>query len=239
MTNFAIPHNFLRRDGKDSDIFTEAASEWSGQCVIPILAGHLPNLSSLILAVDWNLRPVHPTTFGMFSQFTSVRELRLSSSTFPSFCAFRRVLVSLPALKHLLCWEVQWSSAPQPSILPIRSERPALHSLDTLFFFRGCILALLEWLIHTPTRSTLVDWDLEYPIRSDSPLGRTPFPDRTLDYYAQVFAPCVRRLSLGSTQMDDVTCAWMLLSMTFRLIDICVLIFSQGLLVRLRKLELP
>nr|VWP02264.1 Fructose transporter 1 [Ganoderma boninense] len=39
----------------------------------------------------------------MFAQFASLREVRFVSCQFPSFSAFRRVLVSLPALEDLTC----------------------------------------------------------------------------------------------------------------------------------------
>ena len=110
------------------DALAKPTSKWRGHCFVPILAGHLPNLESLSLSVDWGWHrpPPPPTTFWMFSQFLSLRELQLTMCEFPSFCAFRRVLVALPALKSLLCEHVHWGSEPQAIILPIPSKRPAL-----------------------------------------------------------------------------------------------------------------
>ncbi|KAM5530816.1 hypothetical protein V8D89_015506 [Ganoderma adspersum] len=129
-----------------------------GQYVIPVLAGSLPKLECLTLSgLDWDWNPSHRTTFGMFSQFTSLRRLTFVVYKFPSFCSFRCVLVSLPALEDLNCLDVHWPSAPQPSILALQSGRPALRVLFMSFVCRACAFALLEWLIHTPISSTLVD----------------------------------------------------------------------------------
>ena len=190
-------------DGKD--IPAEPTSAWRGQYVVSILAGHLPNLEFLSLSVDWDRCPPHPTTFGMFSQFKSICELRLSSCRFPSFCTFRRVLVSLPALKRLACIHVDWPFPPQPSVLVVPSKLPALESLRMSLPCRSCTLAVLEWLIHTPTRLTLVIVEL-YPgwITSQH---RVLLPGRTLDYYAQIFAPSIRQASFGQSQMNvDIEC---------------------------------
>ena len=170
----------------------------------------------------------------MFSQFLSLRELQLTMCEFPSFCAFRHVLVALPALKSLLCEHVHWGSEPQAIILPIPSKRPALQSLSTTFTFRGCLLAFLEWLVQTPTRSTLVEWNLEYPVPSGSQLG----PDRTINYYAQIFAPHIRRLSLINFRVGDATCTSMILPITTPPVNIFVVICSQSVRARLHTLHI-
>ncbi|PIL32830.1 hypothetical protein GSI_04947 [Ganoderma sinense ZZ0214-1] len=169
----------------DKKIPAKPVSEWRGQYVIPVLAGHLPNLELLSLSVDWDRCQPHATTFGMFSQFTSLRELRLDSCRFPSFCTFRRILVSLPALKTLRCSAVHWPSAPQPSILAIPSGHLALQSLG--------ISLLCDSFHDLSLQCGPVDF---HPIT---------LPHRTLDYYVQIFAPSVQVAAFGNIQsMHDI-----------------------------------
>ncbi|PIL24899.1 hypothetical protein GSI_12786 [Ganoderma sinense ZZ0214-1] len=59
-----------------------------------------------------------------------------------------------------------------------------------------CGFALLEWLIHTPTASTLVDLRLSLSYSSPTHQNRTR-PDRKLDDYIQVFAPSIRWAEFG------------------------------------------
>lgn len=206
---------YPQSDGKDTS--SEPTSAWRGQYVIPVLAGHLPNLKYLSLSIDWIRCPPHPTTFGMFSQFKSVCELQLLSCRFPSFSTFRRVLVSLPALKSLVCMDVDWSHAPQPSILVIPSKRPALESLRISLPCRSCTLAVLEWLIHTPTRSTLVALELHPGWNLPSSQHEISLPGRTVDYYTQILAPAIRQATFGQTQRTiDITCKSIVLSTTPR-----------------------
>ncbi|KAI1790251.1 hypothetical protein LXA43DRAFT_516581 [Ganoderma leucocontextum] len=141
----------------------------------------------------------------MFSQFTSLRELKLFMCFFPSFCTFRRVLVSLPALKSLICSQVDWPIPTQPSILSIRSTgwQPALQTLRIPFFLPTPMLALLEWLVRTRTRSTLVDWELDYPFMALH-LQTTLPGGPTLDHFAQILAPSIHRASLGGTQRTKI-----------------------------------
>ncbi|KAM5532817.1 hypothetical protein V8D89_013536 [Ganoderma adspersum] len=180
---------------------------WRGQYVITVLASHLPNLHSLTFTVDWAQCSPHPTTFGTFSQLTSLCRLQLDACSFPSFCTFRRVLISLPALKNLNCIDVHWPSAPQLSILALPSSRPPLQSLYLSFSCRSCTLALLEWLIHTPTSSTLVDLHLYPPRDRDPPQEhRITLPDRHLDYYTQIFAPAIRTAFLCHVVSEDIVC---------------------------------
>lgn len=71
-----------------------------------------------------------------------------------------RVLVSLLALEELNYLDVHWPSrsAPQYSILALRPSIAVIGSGGSLFVFPtlSCV-TLIEWLIHTPTSSTLVD----------------------------------------------------------------------------------
>ena len=184
-------------------LLPESISRWKGQHVVPILAGHLPNLEQLCLCVDWARRQPHPSTFGMFARFTALRKMHFDSCNFPSFSAFRRVLVSLPALKDLGCEDVHWPSSPQPSILAIPTARPALEILRVSFPCHCCALAVLEWLIHTPTRSTLVQWDLDPHWPEESSRHQISLPNRDLDYYIQVFGPSVRRAHLCQAEVRD------------------------------------
>ena len=207
-----------RRLNKGEEVpASEAASGWRGQCVLPVLAGRLPNLQYLSLTVDWVQCPPHPATFGMFTRFTSLRVLRLVGCRFPSFIAFRRIIASLSALKDLMCMEVHWPSGPQPSVLSVPSRHPALHSLYIFTPCGGCTLAILEWLIHTPTRSTLVD--LQVSTRRWQP-SQHPISllHRNLDYYAQVFGPSLHRAFLDQAhwqRTDDVTCEYYMLPLMF------------------------
>nr|VWP02230.1 Peroxisomal biogenesis factor 6 (ClaPEX6) (Peroxin-6) [Ganoderma boninense] len=187
----------IHNDGED--VPAQPISEWRGQYIIPVLAGQLPNLEVLWLTVNWERCQPHPSTFGMFSQFTSLHELYLVDCSFPSFCTFRRILASLPALKALGCHSVHWPSVPQPSILVLPSRCPALQSFNMSGICLSCTLALLEWLIHTPTRSTLASFSLNYPGSNlhDHPIT---LPDRNLLYYAQIFAPSLRNATFGQIQ---------------------------------------
>nr|VWO96852.1 Uncharacterized protein [Ganoderma boninense] len=184
----------------------EPISGWRGQYVVPILAGRLPNLEYLSVCVDWATCQPHPSTFGMFAQFASLREVRFVSCQFPSFSAFRRVLVSLPALEDLTCMWVHWPCSPQPSILAIQTSRPVLQRVVISILCHGCMMAVLEWLIHTPTRSALVELDLR-PGWQGPPVHQILLPsDRNLDYYGQVFGPSIRRAFLDQSQMNnDIT----------------------------------
>lgn len=231
---------WYRYRSSGSDVPPEPISGWRGQYVVPILAGHLPNLEFLSLRVDWVRCEPHPTTFVMFSQFRSLREVRFTWCRFPSFGAFRRVLVSLPALKDLICAEVHWPSAPQPSILAVQTSQPAIEILRLSIPCRSCTLAVLEWLSHTPTRSTLLELDLR-PGGLGGSQHQISLPHRNIDYYAQVFGPSVRRAILGQAQrIEDITCSYtmLFLSILARYVDHDVS-SSQDLLVQLHQAELP
>nr|VWO96228.1 WtsE [Ganoderma boninense] len=173
-------------------------SAWRAQYIVPILASRLPNLPSLFLCVDWARCQPHPTTFGSFSLFTSLRQLQLSDCSFPSFCTFRRLLVSLPALKNLDCQGVHWPYAPQPYIVALPSSRPALESFGVCFSCRSCTFALLEWLIHTPTSSTLIAIEISPNFPEVQPNHPIIDPTKNLDYYAKIFAPGIRKAHLKS-----------------------------------------
>ena len=205
-----------QRDGKEKP--SQLMSEWRGQYFVSVLAGRLPNLRSLLLQVGWDRCPPHRMIFGMFSQFMSLRELQLLSCGFPSFSTFRRVVNSLPALKDLSCMNSHWPFSPQPSTVPIPSKRPALESLRISLPCHSCMLAVLEWLIHTPTRSTLVVLELDpawIPLQH-----RMSLPGRTLDYYTQVFAPSIRQASFVQTQGNvDIDCGSTILSTLARHAD--------------------
>ncbi|PIL24789.1 hypothetical protein GSI_12675 [Ganoderma sinense ZZ0214-1] len=181
-------------------LIPEAISKWRGQYVVPVLAGRLPNLEYLSLrGVHWDKREPHPATFGMFAQFTALRQVRLDMCNFPSFSAFRRLLVSLPALKDLTCEDVHWPSAPQLSILSIQTGRPSLELLRLSLTCHSCALAVLEWLIHTPTRSTLVELSLQPDWALGPSRHQTRLPNRNLDYYAQIFGPSIRHAALDQS----------------------------------------
>ncbi|KAM5531480.1 hypothetical protein V8D89_014870 [Ganoderma adspersum] len=176
---------WCRYRGDGRSLPPKPLSRWRGQYLIPILASRLPNLEHLSLSVDWGRLQPHPSTLGMFASFTALSE-------FLSFSAFRRILASLPALKNLTCKDVHWPSAPNPLSWPFRP--PGLRS-------KSC--AFLEWLIHTPTRSTLVEWGLD----SDwlGPPEHQWLPDRNLDYYAQVFGPSICRMTSDQyCRTDDI-----------------------------------
>ena len=223
---------YSRSLGKD--IPAEPISGWRGQYVVPVLAGRLPNLGSLSLCVDWAQCEPHPSTFGMFAQFPSLRELNLSSCHFPSFSAFRRVIVSLPALKDLACMEVHWKSAPQPSILAVQTRQPTLEILRISLPCRCCTLAFLEWLTHTPTRSSLVELDL-HPGWSIPSQHQISLIGRNLNYYTQVFGPSLRRVTLNQSEINnDVAGKYMLFfSVIARRIDHGASDLSQGFLIQL------
>ena len=61
------------------------------------------------------------------------------------------------------------------------------------------MVVVLESLVHIPTRSTLVDLDLRCGPRAPPLTHQVLLPSRTLDYYAQIFAPSLRRLTLHWT----------------------------------------
>ena len=208
-------------------------STWRGQYVIPVLASHLPNLHSLRFTVNWAQCSAHPTTFGTFSRFTSLRRLRLDACSFLSFCTFRRVLISLPALDNLVCINVHWPSTPQLSILALPSSRPALQSLSLSFSCRSCTLALLEWLVHTPTPSTLVDILLNPYQDCPQEHRRITLPDRHLDSYTQIFAPAIRTAFMCHVVPEDILCESKLVFLVTRHAE--RITFRQDHLIPLRQ----
>ena len=232
--SFTFRDQWYRYGPGGRGLLPESISMWKGQHVVPILAGHLPNLEHLCLCVDWVRRQPHPSTFGMFAQFPSLRELNLSSCHFPSFSAFRRVIVSLPALKDLACMEVHWKSAPQPSILAVQTRQPTLEILRISLPCRCCTLAFLEWLTHTPTRSSLVELDL-HPGWSIPSQHQISLIGRNLNYYTQVFGPSLRRVTLNQSEINnDVAGKYMLFfSVIARRIDHGASDLSQGFLIQL------
>ena len=83
------------------------------------------------------------------------------------------------------------------------------------FMYHTCVVALLEWLIHTPTSSTLVDiglhplWDLDSSFQQHNSFNI----GRKLNDFTQVFARSIRVAHLSQTEiLEDMSCGSSFLS---------------------------
>ena len=126
-------------------------------------AGRLPNLRSLTIGcVDWTAVPHHPSTYLMFSTFSSVTYLKLYQTSFPSFTVFRRTLTSLPSLTTLVLYNHtdHWFPLPREELWNRSSlmSRPALRVFDICFENTYEELdVLFHWLLQTPSRTSIRD----------------------------------------------------------------------------------
>ena len=136
-------------------------------------------LGSIASEHIWDVLAIH------VSSWSHLRRLQV-----PVVLRPRRVLVSLPALEEMNWLDVHWPSAPPYSILALQSRRLVLVVLFMSFMYHTCVVALLEWLIHTPTSSTLVDiglhplWDLDSSFQQHNSFNI----GRKLNDFTQVFA---------------------------------------------------
>ena len=126
-------------------------------------ADRFPNVKRLSLSrISWGDRhPPHPTTFAMFSRFTSVQVLRLHHCSFPSFRALVLTLKGLPMLSELdmrsCAWPGSGPSSP-PTQRPVRPRSWDKPALSYLWLEGGgtidrCWTQLLDWLAWTPSRT--------------------------------------------------------------------------------------
>ncbi|RPD64494.1 hypothetical protein L226DRAFT_383667 [Lentinus tigrinus ALCF2SS1-7] len=131
--------------------FNETESE--KRPIIQELAGRLPNLSLLLLEINWSDHPPHPSTFRTFARFKALTTLRLIRCRFPSFAAFRYTITSLPSLDSLAVQFVLWPYKPQiqlgaPSTLALR-ELSVHCGLDVSWhdirMQEDCAAGFMQW----------------------------------------------------------------------------------------------
>ena len=169
-------------------------------------AGHLPNLTSLTFS-DGGLMAFlsrHPCTPLALSQFSSIRELRITSDQFPSFEHVRRTLTSLLNLTVLVMHsDVSWPEPAAELSPPIRhdaspSPRPMLLALSYIcrntFNERDRRRAhrFLTWLASTSTGSSLRRLTLRsFSVETDI------YGDLCGPGFLHTAARCVEQLTLG------------------------------------------
>ncbi|KAI0630981.1 hypothetical protein C8Q77DRAFT_1219219 [Trametes polyzona] len=118
----------------------------------------LPRMFFLTLGdFVWDVFPLPRSFYAIDFHLPSVTNLELIDGNFYNFAEFRRLVGAFRRLTRLVVKNVGWRVAPQGSLCAFESSHPRL---DTLWFNSSCegaVTALVEWLIRTPSKTTLRD----------------------------------------------------------------------------------
>ncbi|KAI0716381.1 hypothetical protein C8Q76DRAFT_405448 [Earliella scabrosa] len=133
-----------------------------------LLSRRLAHVELLTLAkFRWHDFPLHPTFYTIGYSMPSLTSLTLVRGSFFSFREFRTLVCSFERLSELIIERVAWRTLPSYPHCVSASRLPRLRLLWVNSGCEGVLSALVDWLLRTPSASSIRDLKLgDYGIQS-------------------------------------------------------------------------